>query len=906
MSQERNLREVARQLYNLGLNVVPICDEKKPCTSWSPDRRLPWEEVERHLSKAVAIAVVGGPIEGEDYYLVPLDIDDPDVANEVMSQVWGENWREVLCGREWSLCVKTGPRPKHQVRCEGDICHTPEGDVPVSQVKRGMAVVVRVPKKCAPHGSVRRGAVEVLAKNYQLVAGQHPSGLQYELLSPKYGPGEVVSCEELHDLLALLSSEESSKITPGQLPKPVECKRWKSLSEDDLDLLIEALKSLWRATGPQGKHYHNDLTFAVASVAARNCIAYEDIYAVITAVVEWAKKEGLDTERTAKHHLSVVDWAYGRGIVRGTLWGFRKLSEVVEEAAKAVGEDPKQMLAMIQTAVGFEPGGKSECVAVRFAVWEGGSKPTGLVCNEKGRGIFYISKEKPKKRSKKGRRESEEEEEDREKEEGEKGWSKLMLLNAWLETVVKYRDVLLDIEYVSAEVGTPEGRHVFPMVRLEDFVRQVSEFRRPFFSVDWSVILTSGKYPMVEDAVVSGFVCDPLGRVRCGVRDYFNIGIVQSPDLGKARRALELLDNVSQLHPTPERFWLAFVLGAFTVFSYTQRLHNVRAKIPALVGPAQTGKTQVGKLLNMAFASNVNTVYSIGRLYTPARLGRMLTSRFVGTVPMTLDEAALLLQRPELTEIIKHYVSASDKYAWETAQGQKWPATPGIIITSNMLDIIDPALEDKIVVVEFPIPIPPDAKQRFQGVLSELRETLPHLGGFYLKYAEEHWEEVKGIVIDMAISNWEQAAVEYFLLIARQLGYVPTALMDVKVEEVRQKSLKTVYLERLLARAREWAPQACRDATTMSACIERLVEYGYLSTLIRHTHRDGVEYYVLRDTFGLPAEALCNELGGVVNRGRNAPFGKAPSMYGRCVVRKEIFLDMFETSDNEGGEGEET
>lgn len=891
------LSEVARKLYGFGLNVVPICSDKKPCTSWSPESRMEWKEIERLLPKAEAVAVVGGPIEGEEYYLVPIDIDDPDVAHEVMSQVWGEGWLKTLCSSQWALCVKTGPRPKHQVQCEGDVCHAPNGDVPASQVKRGLAVIVRVPRRCAPQSSVRKGSIEVLAKNYQLVAGRHPSGLQYELLSPQYGPGELVSCEELHRLIALLNApgEAVQQAPPG----PVGCKTWRQLSDDDKDLLLQALKPLWLAVDSQGGHYHDRLTFAVASVAARNCIAYEDIYAVFVALLEWAKASGIDSERDVQHHLSVVDWVYGRGAARGTIWGFRRLSEVVEEAASAVGEDPKQILAMVQTAIGFEPGGKSECIAVRYAVGEGGSKPTGLLCNEKGRGVFYISKEKPKKRKKKKGGEEEKSEEGEEEEKRE-SWNKLMLVNAWLETAVKYRDVLLDIVYISSVVGTPEGRLEFPMVRLEEFVKRVSEFRQPFFSVDWSVILTSGKYPLVEDAVVSGFVCDPSGKIKCGVRDYFNVGIVQSPDLGKARRALELLDQAAQLHPNPTRFMAAVALASFTAFSFTQRRFNVRPKMPAAVGPAQTGKTQVGRILNAMFTPNINTVYSVGRVFTPARLGRMLSTNHVLTTPVTLDEAYLLFTRPELTEILKHYVSSKD-YAWETAHGQKWPATPGLFLTANMLEVNDPAIEDKLVIIEFPTQISPQNKQRFHELLKELSEALPHLGGYYLKYAEEHWEEAKRLILDSAVENWEQAAVDYFLLVARQLGYIPQPLADVQFFNVMHSSLKWVYLERLLAKAREWAPQACRDVSSMANCIERLVEHGYLSNVIKLLARNDGEYYILREVFGLPTEALCEELGGFVNKGKTAPFGNAPNVYGKCVVPKDVFLSLFDSQIVEEG-----
>jgi len=894
-----SLYGVAHRLYNYGLNVVAICSGKKPCTSWSSDRRLEWEELERLLPRAEAIAVVGGPIEGEDYYLVPIDIDDPDVAHSIMSQVWGDDWQKVLCSSEWALCVKTGPRPKGQVQCEGDVCRTPEGEVPASQVKRGLAMVVRVPKNCAPQSSVRKGAIEVLAKNYQLVAGRHPSGLQYELISPNYGPGELVSCEELHRLLHLLSTNKDDvEVVSGRESEALGCMQWRQLTDDDKDALIEALKPLWKARDQQGRHYHDLLTYAVASIAARNCVAYEDIYGVFAALLDWAVKEGEDTERDVKHHLSVVDWVYGKGTARGTLWGRRRLAEIVEEAAQAVGEDPKQLLSMIQTAIGFDQTSKEECIVHKYIVKRGeGRRPVGLICNKRGRGIVYVTLNVKKRKIKTDGGETVEE---------EKTWLETVMLNAWLEEVTRYRDALLGIDYVRARVGTPEGQIVYHMARLEEFVESISVYREFNSDKKWEPLLTSGKYPLVEDAIVSGFVCDPLANVKCGVRDYFGVGIVLDPDPGKARRALELLDQAAMLHPHPLRFWQALALGAFTAFSFTQRRHNVRAKMVALVGPAQSGKTQVGKILNYMFAPRINTVYSVGRVFTPARLGRMLSAGHVLTVPVTLDEAYLLFTRPELTEILKHYVSSRD-YAWETAHGQKWPATPGLILTANRLEITDPAVEDKVVLLEFPTPIPPTNKQKFHELIRELVEMLPHLGGYYLKHAEENWDTVKRIVISGAVENWEQAAIDYMLVIARQLGYVPETLADSTIVQTQQSSLLSMYLLRLLERAREWSHQACRDVADIRSCIEKLVENGYLTTTVKlyRNAKDGKDYYVLRDTFGLPTEALCAEIGGLVNKGRNAPFGINKVTYGKCIIEKEKFLALFDAEERGEEEAEE-
>jgi len=79
-----------------------------------------------------------------------------------------------------------------------------------------MYVVVRVPRRCLPSGTGRHGAIELLINNYEVVYGRHPSGAFYEpvhfengkWVSADYkdlGPGEVITCEELGNLIALLT-----------------------------------------------------------------------------------------------------------------------------------------------------------------------------------------------------------------------------------------------------------------------------------------------------------------------------------------------------------------------------------------------------------------------------------------------------------------------------------------------------------------------------------------------------------------------------------------------------------------------------------------------------------------------------------------------------------------------------
>jgi len=138
--------------------------------------------------------------------------------------VFGDEWKARLCGQSWSFCGLTGPRPKGKVRCEckepGQDCectNTETGERrKLSELQRGMYVVVRVPRSCLPGGTIRSDAIEVMVSNYEVVYGRHPSGVFYELVrfeNGKWvpvgyidlGPGETINCNELKLLTTLIS-----------------------------------------------------------------------------------------------------------------------------------------------------------------------------------------------------------------------------------------------------------------------------------------------------------------------------------------------------------------------------------------------------------------------------------------------------------------------------------------------------------------------------------------------------------------------------------------------------------------------------------------------------------------------------------------------------------------------------
>jgi len=311
--QVEALLDLARRLYNRGFNVVPVDSEKRPVVkTWGADKRLEWREIEEAIrsGRATGIAIVGGPIEGSDYYIVWLDADDPDAAAALLREVYGENWREVLCGPAWAFCVNTGARPKSQVKCEGGICHTPEGDVPADQVKRGFSIGVRVPKECAPKQKIPGNPIEVLVNGYQVVAGLHPSGLEYTPMSPQYGEGVVLSCEEWRRLLAKIQEAKGKKEEPAEA-QPVEAPRgngvkpavkgWRRLTPQELTALVEIIRPAYT------RGYRNRIVLCLSGLAAKLGIHPIDIAQAVIKLHSETQDEDKLVER-----LSPIQYSYGK------------------------------------------------------------------------------------------------------------------------------------------------------------------------------------------------------------------------------------------------------------------------------------------------------------------------------------------------------------------------------------------------------------------------------------------------------------------------------------------------------------------------------------------------------------------------------------------------------------------
>jgi len=373
-----SLVNAAKALYDLGFNVIPVGEGKQPVRGfkWADPidtgHRLSFDELVKWFSGATAVAVSGGFLAGSDgaeFVPIIFDVDDVKEGAKILSQVFGDDWLKRLCGQSWSFCGLTGPRPKHRVVCNcegpGDDCDCVVFDRDVeglsiedavkqgakevdrkhlSELERGMYIIAKVPRQCAPGSGVVKlggGAVEVRYKGYELTWGRHPSGAWYQpakwvdgALRPitidEVGTGEAITCTEWSKLLSLFKQQTEPEVKPeveegaGVQPQLPEAKR--HLKPEQLKQLIELLKPLWPIKTPGGEHIHDILLYGVVSLMRRAGISYEDARRFVEEIGNYGISIGEDSEKTLQEHLkATVDYIYRDPDAKP--WGFSAFKE---------------------------------------------------------------------------------------------------------------------------------------------------------------------------------------------------------------------------------------------------------------------------------------------------------------------------------------------------------------------------------------------------------------------------------------------------------------------------------------------------------------------------------------------------------------------------------------------------
>ncbi|MEM4897890.1 MAG: hypothetical protein QXR18_06790 [Pyrobaculum sp.] len=879
--------------------------------SWRAD--VPNEYSPEDFARARAIAITGNYNADSNYATLLVDIDNIDTAETKLNEAVGEDWRVALCSTPWSFCGLTGPRCPYDgaknVRCEGEVCRHGDHEFPLSQAKRGMYVVVRVPRKCIGNAfSTRRsGDIELIYNNYQNVWGVHPSGLRYtpvkwhegKWIAGDFGPGEIISCDVFARLAQIVSKKENpvEEEEVGDLPqtdRPIE---------GSVDDIVSGLKKMWGLVSPGGGHYHDFLIFSIASLARRAGIAKEEVFKIFEPIFAWAVENGLDDPREIeRHHRRVINWIYSG---ERKIWGKRRFEELIRTIARGHGlgdHFAETFIATVYEAFNLSAG-RPTCVPIAYRRSTTTEKikwicntPKGVVEVTKSEGVdkeLYeeCMKSKPEGVSAGEWRKKCKEEASREM------YKDKVLLNVYFTSAIKYRDVVLGIEYISATwnvVGT-QVKESISMARMSDFVGKMSS-HRVYDSPRWNVIFD--RYKVVEDIIVSGFVCPPPQYgLPCKVRDYFNTGVDRDPDPAKAREAFdELYAVLDQFKPSEhwlDVFVYAYAQSMFASFSLTRKLWNVRPELVALVGRRHTGKTTVAKLVKHSLfhnAPDMLLINSASSVLRAARVGR-LQSHIV-TTWLAIDEVDAIAKAQEeaVLSVLKSYATSPE--AWRTATGEVYPAYAGITMTANKLEFGDPDLADKVLAIEMNEQTDREKEVEFSSALLKITPKLINFGAYYLKYAEKNWESVKDIILGYP---QRKMAVDYMNMILESLGLAPI-VRDIGADSgvvVPPRELFRRWLNSLVkdyqSLCSKLSPNGIPDARQ---CLSELIDKGVV-THIKTYHVDGqVKYRVLKSmehAIGVNIVALCHDLGGEIYTRSTRP-----DYYKSCIVAPEVVEELLE------------
>jgi hypothetical protein len=925
------VEEFTIYLYEQGFNTVCVSSDKKPLGSWRASERP--SEPPRCRE---AVAITGNYFADDQYKAAIFDIDNPNT--KIMEEVFGPDWRSYLCGTPWSFCILTGPRPKHLVKCQGEDCtiyedkeHTkPFKQIKLSELERGIAVVVRVPSKCIKGdlGTVRNQEVEIIYSNYQVVYGRHPSGVFYQPVRwvdgqwvpvETPGAGVVLSCEEFWRMVGAVRRKEERKEEEAGERTYEPPKAW----DRDVvkpDVLLAVLKRWWPLVREDGGHFHDALTFGIASLAWRYGIKKDSIAGVFERLFKWAVEQGLDTERDVAHHKGVIEWVYSASAERRR-WGGRKLREVLAEVLKAekngsppTEEDVEEVFSIIFTALGLKERRPEDvvpgvlCVTTQWVTdGEGNVMPTEWLCNTKG-GIAVRRFKKNRKKKEGKKEEKAEEEEGQEEENANKSlFAETLLVDASILSLTVYSDLLTEREYVNAKVMIGNaGLTSWRMKSRDGFIEVMEKYTQYRGSPKWRPILNY--YPHVYDVIISGFFCpnpdNPhLGKLTCGVRDYFHTGI-RDPDKSAARAAFETALSVLDKF-APDNVWYKTAVASWMhclaqVFFLTRKVWSIRPSFVALEGPKGLGKSTIGLLtLHALFPERADDLFvSASGTMTAARLGRLQDEIAAGVI--VIDEQAGIINRREVMEVLKSMITS--KVAWKTAWGEKWPAAAGLVLTANKFIVTDPEVADKLYKIQFGGAVDPAKRPQFAAAMTKVFNIVGDFGGYYLHYAERNWATVKDAIL---ASTQAEAAEKYAKMIADELG-VPIELVPVSdITAVSAAVTPSDIFRDLMWRELKQQMAAIRDgADAISAkhAFNILLDKGRIPFMRRYSG-DENKYIILKNielySGELSLRSLCEELGGeFYTKSRNKLY------YGACIIDGVKVEDVLFPEDAPEEEGQ--
>jgi hypothetical protein len=727
------------ELIERGYNVVPVDAKKQPL---APRYR---ECYDRHCpelgalfeSKGVKKRQTGLALLGRinpyypDKILIIIDIDDPRRFPEEARRLLDGTWH-------WL----TGPRcphdyDKHGITCDSGACRHRDHQFRLEEAIRGEAYAALVPAETEKLvGGVAKllgGAVELRIRGYQLLPPSiHPSGITYEWVASPWQDGALrhpreLSLEEFRKLLEILGHKPGGGVAEAQPDS--KCRRFRELNKEVVKTIVDLIKPYY-VPG-----FRNAILYSLLGVLKRNCVAPDSIVEVYEALQAWAMSVYTDVDRKKDDY--ILQGALQRD---WRLYGRPKLVETIAEVLKSrgVGEVEAKAEALSIANKLFELIGARRRILILVSR---GGKLAGAnselyYANHPAVGIARMIKRVA---CKKGGEEA--------VAECTTKWGyDVVAKHVYIDRAVMHVDPIANVVFYTVRLrDLKAGRTVtLRYVTIADVVEAIANMGAVGVNVEemrrivQSILVETAK--KIRRSPVAGVIADAEGRPVIVSYGPYGKRFRQALNArGDPRAFVELLARFYAFDPKVLR---AYAVALYSAFNTYRKLRGLRNKWLVLRGEPGTGKTQLAKtvtnyIFNLPDEGDTDAppaVHSAGALFSPARLSRDLGFT---TLPKLFDEGkTLTILSPAITDIIKRAMNGL--IAYETAERgslftRQYPAYASAIITTQAMDVKEPGLRNKLVVIDFDKSDRRSDHEAFLKWREEHKADLMAFGRFYLE-----------------------------------------------------------------------------------------------------------------------------------------------------------------------------